>query len=373
MDQAREKIAHLTEQINRHDYQYYVLDTPLITDGEYDQLVQELLHIEGEFPELILPDSPTQRVAGQPLPGFRTVRHRTPLLSLDNCFSQEELYEFHRRIGERIAPNQPSYVCELKIDGVSIALVYEDGLLTSAATRGDGITGENVLQNVRVIRSVPLRLNNPIPRLEVRGEIYISKTDFLRLNQEREEKGEKLFANPRNSAAGSLRQLDPRITARRPLRVFIYDLLYIEGVELADQAEVLRFLSEQGFAINPHWKETKEIQEIIEYCQEWDNQRHQLDYEIDGVVIKLSFLQDRIVAGTTNKSPRWATAFKFPAVEEETEILDIELNVGRTGVITPTAVMKPVLIAGSVVSRASLHNFDLIRERDIRVGDWVVV
>ncbi|NLV16372.1 MAG: NAD-dependent DNA ligase LigA [Syntrophomonadaceae bacterium] len=373
MDQVKEKIAHLIGQISRHDYQYYVLDTPLITDGEYDQLVQELLRIEGEFPHLILPDSPTQRVAGQPLPGFRTVRHRVPLLSLDNSFSYGDLDEFHRRVKERIAPSEPSYVCELKIDGVSIALVYEDGILTSAATRGDGITGENVLQNVRTIRSVPLRLNKPIPRLEVRGEIYIAKTDFLRLNQEREEKGEKLFANPRNSAAGSLRQLDPQITARRPLRIFIYDLLYSEGVEPADQAQLLQFLSELGFPINPHWLKTKDVREIQGYCREWEERRHQLDYEIDGVVIKLNSLSERIVAGNTNKSPRWATAFKFPAEEEESQITALELNVGRTGVITPTAVMTPVLIAGSVVSRASLHNFDLIKERDIRIGDRVLV
>ena len=296
-----------------------------------------------------------------------------PLLSLDNTFSREELVEFNRRIQARLFPEEISYVCELKIDGVSIALIYEDGLLTSAATRGDGVVGENVTQNVRTIRTLPLRLRDPVPRLEVRGEIYIAKQDFVRLNREREERGEKTFANPRNSAAGSLRQLDPRVTASRPLKAFIYDLLYLEGPEICDQAEVLDFLRSQGFPVNPHWRLVSGIDEIWDYCQEWRERRHELDYETDGVVVKLNPLTTRETMGFTAKSPRWATAFKFPAEEKETRILEIELNVGRTGVITPTAVMTPVLIGGSVVSRASLHNFDLMRERDIRVGDWVII
>ncbi|MGE5544607.1 MAG: NAD-dependent DNA ligase LigA [Bacillota bacterium] len=369
----KERIEQLRAEIRKHDYQYYVLDSPLITDREYDQLLAELRSLEAEHPELVTPDSPTQRVGGEPLPGFTTVRHRVPLLSLDNAFSQGDLVEFNRRIQTRLSPQEISYVCELKIDGVSIALVYEDGLLVSAATRGDGVVGENVTQNVRTVRTLPLRLTDPIRRLEVRGEIYIPKQDFVRLNQEREEKGEKTFANPRNSAAGSLRQLDPRITASRPLRAFIYDLLYVEGIEIRNQVEVLEFLRSQGFPVNPHWRQVNSIDEIWAYCEEWKERRHDLDYETDGVVVKLSPLAAREQVGFTAKSPRWATAFKFPAEEKETEILRIELNVGRTGVITPTAVMNPVLIAGSVVSRASLHNFDLMREKDIRVGDRVLI
>ena len=368
----KERIEQLRDQIRKHDYHYYVLDSPLITDREYDELLAELKSLEAEYPELVTPDSPTQRVGGELLPGF-TVRHRVPLLSLDNTFSREELVEFNRRIQARLFPEEISYVCELKIDGVSIALIYEDGLLTSAATRGDGVVGENVTQNVRTIRTLPLRLRDPVPRLEVRGEIYIAKQDFVRLNREREERGEKTFANPRNSAAGSLRQLDPRVTASRPLKAFIYDLLYLEGPEICDQAEVLDFLRSQGFPVNPHWRLVSGIDEIWDYCQEWRERRHELDYETDGVVVKLNPLKTRETMGFTAKSPRWATAFKFPAEEKETRILEIELNVGRTGVITPTAVMTPVLIGGSVVSRASLHNFDLMRERDIRVGDWVII
>lgn len=370
----KERSEQLRAEIRKHDYQYYVLDSPLITDREYDQLLSELRSLEAEHPGLITPDSPTQRVGGEPLPGFTTVRHRVPLLSLDNTFSQGELAEFNRRIQARLSSEEISYVCELKIDGVSIALVYEDGLLVSAATRGDGIVGENVTQNVRTVRALPLHLKDPIRRLEVRGEIYIAKQDFVRLNQEREERGEKTFANPRNSAAGSLRQLDPRVTASRPLRVFIYDLLYVEGgPEIRNQAEVLEFLRSQGFPVNPHWQQAGGIDEIWAYCEEWKERRHDLDYETDGVVVKLSPLGTREQVGFTAKSPRWATAFKFPAEEKETEILEVELNVGRTGVITPTAVMNPVLIAGSVVSRASLHNFDLLRERDIRIGDRVLI
>lgn len=369
----KERIEQLKAEIRKHDYQYYVLDSPLITDKEYDQLLSELKSLEADHPEFITPDSPTQRVGGEPAPGFTTVRHRVPLLSLDNTFSQGDLYEFNRRIHARLSPEEISYVCELKIDGVSIALVYEDGLLVSAATRGDGVVGENVTQNVRTVRTLPLRLKDPIRRLEVRGEIYIPKHDFVRLNQEREERGEKTFANPRNSAAGSLRQLDPRITASRPLRAFIYDLLYVEGFEIHNQVEVLEFLQAQGFPVNPNWRRAGSIDEVWAYCEEWKELRHDLDYETDGVVVKLSPLAAREQVGFTAKSPRWATAFKFPAEEKETEILEIELNVGRTGVITPTAVMNPVLIAGSVVSRASLHNFDLMREKDIRIGDRVLI
>lgn len=373
MKPVEQRIEELREEIRRHDYYYYVLDSPVISDHEYDALMNELKALERENPHLITPDSPTQRVGGEPLAAFAPVHHRVPLLSLDNAFSPQELAEFHRRISEKVPEQEISYVCELKIDGVSTALVYENGILIRAATRGDGTVGEDVTANVRTIKSIPLRLRTSLPVLEVRGEIYIPKQEFVRLNQEREEKGEKTFANPRNSAAGSLRQLDPRITASRPLRAFIYDVLYIEGAVLNTQAEVLEFLKEQGFPVNPHWSEVSDIKGVWSYCEEWEHKRHELDYETDGVVVKLNPLRFREELGATAKSPRWAIAFKFPAEEKETELLDIELNVGRTGVITPTAVMRPVFLAGSTVSRASLHNFDLIEEKDIRIGDRVLI
>lgn len=371
--QAAQRIDELREEIRKHDYRYYVLDDPLVSDKQYDDLMQELRALEKDNPDLITPDSPTQRVSGEPLPGFSTFAHRVPLLSLDNAFSEQDLIDFNRRIVEKIDGQVQTYVCELKIDGVSIALVYENGMLISGATRGDGLVGEDVTANVRTIKSIPLSLRDPIPRLEVRGEVYIPKQDFVKLNQEREEKGEKIFANPRNSAAGSLRQLDPRMTASRPLRVFIYDILFVDGADINNQEEVLTFLADQGFPVNPHWLKVQGSDGIFGYCQHWEHRRHELGYETDGVVIKLNSLDARAEVGSTIKSPRWATAFKFPAEEKETEIIDIELNVGRTGIITPTAVMTPVFIAGSTVSRASLHNFDLMQERDIRKGDKVLI
>ncbi|MGE5396180.1 MAG: NAD-dependent DNA ligase LigA [Chitinophagales bacterium] len=368
-----DRVRQLREQIRKLDYHYYVLDDPLVTDHEYDQLMNELKKLEKENPELVSEDSPTQRVGGQPLTGFSSVVHRVPLLSLDNAFSRQDLADFDRRVGEKTDDDERFYVCELKIDGVSIALTYENGVLVTAATRGDGLAGEDVTQNIKTIKSLPLRLNKPVPVLQVRGEVYIRKQDFALLNQEREERGEKTFANPRNSAAGSLRQLDPRITASRPLRVFIYDLLYSEGAVMDSQEEVLRYLLDQGFPVNPHWRRVESINGVEEYCNEWEHKRHDLEYETDGVVVKLGPLEPREKVGTTAKSPRWATAFKFPAEEKETRILEIELNVGRTGVITPTAVMTPVFIAGSTVSRASLHNYDLVTEKDIRIGDMVLI
>ncbi|MGE5416187.1 MAG: NAD-dependent DNA ligase LigA [Acidobacteriota bacterium] len=371
--QAAQRIKELREEIRKYDHHYYVLDDPLVTDKQYDEVMKELQALEKDNPALITPDSPTQRVGGEPLPGFSTVTHRVPLLSLDNAFSEQDLLDFNRRVAEKLGSQEQSYVCELKIDGVSIALVYENGVLISGATRGDGVVGEDVTANIRTIKSIPLILKDPVPRLEVRGEVYIPKQDFARLNQEREEKGEKTFANPRNSAAGSLRQLDPRMTATRPLRVFIYDIMYVEGAEIRNQEEVLSFLAQQGFPVNPHWRRVLGSVGIYGYCQDWEQQRHDLGYETDGVVIKLDLLNAREEVGNTIKSPRWAIAFKFPAEEKETEIIDIELNVGRTGIITPTAVMAPVFIAGSTVSRASLHNFDLMQERDIRKGDKVLI
>ncbi|ADI01403.1 NAD-dependent DNA ligase LigA [Syntrophothermus lipocalidus] len=373
METPRERAEKLREEIRKHDYHYYVLDQPLISDAEYDRLFRELVELEQAYPDLVTPDSPTQRVGGEVLKGFTPVQHRVPLLSLDNAFNERELRDFNRRLKERLGDEAVAYVCELKIDGVSIALVYQDGVLMSGATRGDGIVGEDVTANIRTIKSLPLRLTYPLPRVEVRGEVYMPKEAFARLNREREDRGEKTFANPRNAAAGSIRQLDPKVTAGRTLGLLVYDILHLEGKEIDSQRETLEFLSELGFPVDRNFRWCASLDEVLEYCEEWQGRRHELPYEIDGVVVKLNSLPARQLLGATAKSPRWAIAYKFPAEEKETKIVAIELNVGRTGVITPTAVMEPVSLAGTTVSRASLHNYDLIREKDIRVGDMVVV
>ena len=366
-----ERMNELRQELRKHEYHYYVLDDPLVSDAEYDQLMQELRQIENMHPELITPDSPTQRVGGQATEKFKPVIHRRPLLSLDNAFSLADLQEFHRRINRVVAAF--SYMAELKIDGVSIVLIYQDGLLVNAATRGDGLVGEDVTNNIKTIRSIPLRLRDNLSRLEVRGEIYMPKQEFLRLNQEKEEKGEKVFANPRNAAAGSIRQLDPGITASRALAAFIYDIIHIEGQEINNQQETLDFLKQQGFPVNPEARYCADIEAVYAYSQEYQERRHDLPYEIDGVVIKLNPFAERETLGQTAKSPRWAIAYKFPAEEKETRLLAVEINVGRTGIIAPTAILEPVSLAGTTVSRASLHNFDLLREKDIRVGDMVLV
>lgn len=370
MDSVEKRINDLKDEIRKHDYYYYVLDNPQIPDAEYDGLIKELTELENKHPHLITPDSPTQRVGGQPLSTFATVKHSAALLSLDNAFSLAELREFDRRINR---VGNVSYMAELKIDGLSIALTYQDGVLVNAATRGDGLVGENVTSNVRTIKTIPLKLRSSLPRLEVRGEIYMPKKEFVRLNQEREEKEEKLFANPRNAAAGSLRQLDPAITAQRALSGFFYDIIRIEGHEIQSQAEELAFIKEQGLPVNPEARLCASIDEVFAYCEEFNQKRHELPYEIDGIVIKVNEIPPRGLLGNTAKSPRWAIAYKFPAEEKETRLLSVELNVGRTGIIAPTAIMEPVSLAGTTVSRASMHNFDLVREKDIRVGDIVLV
>lgn len=371
MNDSKAQIARLCREIRKHDYHYYVLDQPLISDAEYDRLMKELIALEKKYPEQVGNDSPTQRVGGKVIQGFNTVKHRNSLLSLDNAFTFADLEDFDRRI--RRVVKEPSYMTELKIDGLSVALIYENGVLINAATRGDGYVGEDVTRNVRTIKSIPLRLQTDIPRLEVRGEIYMPKTEFLRLNQEREEKGKKVFANPRNAAAGSLRQLDPEITAGRALAVFVYDIIHIKGYENKNQNEALAFLKELGLPVNQEARLCSNMNEIIQYCNEFEKKRHDLPYDIDGIVIKLNDYNPRQELGQTAKSPRWAIAYKFPAEEKETRLLDIELNVGRTGTITPTAVMQPVFLAGTTVSRASLHNFDLLAEKDIRLGDTVLI
>lgn len=357
--------------LRKYEYHYYVLDAPLVSDYEFDALMRELISLETAHPAIVTPDSPTQRVGGKALASFPPIRHRLPLLSLDNAFSNTDLEDYDQRI--RRSGIESSYVAELKIDGLTVALVYENGRLLTAATRGDGVNGEDVTANVRTIKSIPLVLNRALPRLEVRGEVYLPKREFQRLNQAGEESGGKVFANPRNAAAGSLRQLDPAVTASRALAAFVYDVIYIEGMTLASQAEVLEFLGSCGLPVNPRFRLCDSIVQVQGFCQECQEQRHDLPYEIDGVVVKMNRLEDREILGSTAKSPRWAVAYKFPAEEKETRLLGVELNVGRTGIISPTALLEPVQLAGTTVSRASLHNFELVRERDIRVGDTVLV
>lgn len=372
LDQAREKISCLKEEILRHNKAYYELDRPQISDAGYDLLMRELAELEKQYPELAAPDSPTQRVGGKPLTGFRTVRHRHPLLSLGNAFSAADLRDFHRRVTQ-VVGNDVEYVVELKIDGLTVALVYQDGMLTSGATRGDGEVGEDITQNLKTVPTVPLKIVDLLPRLEVRGEAFMPKKAFLKLNQEREEAGEAVFANPRNAAAGSLRQLDPKVAASRQLQVFSYDILHVEGVEITNHGQVLDFLEEQGFLVNPKRIVARDMEEVIQYLEQWTEKRHQLLYDIDGMVIKVNSLAQRRLLGATSKAPRWAIAYKFPAEEKETKVVDIIVNVGRTGVLTPAAVLEPVRIAGSTVSRATLHNEDNIRDKDIRIGDTVLV
>lgn len=371
MNRPVSDIEKLREEIRIHEYRYYVLDDPLISDAEYDQLMMELRTMEESHPELLSSDSPTQRVGGKVLEKFGSIVHRAPLLSLDNAFSHKDLQDFDQRLKKEL--DEFSYMAELKIDGVSIALVYENGLLINAATRGDGFAGEDVTVNIKTIKTIPLKLHIMVPRLEVRGEIYMPKAEFLRINTEKEEKGEKIFANPRNAAAGSLRQLNPRITAERSLASFIYDILYIEGREISSQEEALQTLRDFGFNVNPQARYCPDIDEVFQFTEELAVSRHDLPYEIDGVVVKLNPYAGRALMGQTVRSPRWAIAYKFPAEEIKTRLLDVEINVGRTGIIAPTAILEPVFIAGTTVSRASLHNFDLVAEKDIQIGDQVLI
>jgi len=347
------------------------LDNPTVPDAEYDRLMKELVKIEGEHPELITPDSPTQRVGGEPLTAFEKVRHETQMLSLANAFSEDDLRDFDRRIRQAIG-DQFSYVCELKIDGLAVSLRYVDGLFVQGSTRGDGTVGEDITANLRTIRSIPIRLKEPFS-LEVRGEAYMPKKSFLQLNKVREENGELLFANPRNAAAGSLRQLDPRIAASRNLDIFLYGMGDYGTTGVTAHSEGLDLLEKLGLKVNKERRKCESIEEVIEYINKWTENRPNLDYEIDGIVIKVDSIDQQEQLGSTAKTPRWAIAYKFPAEEVVTKLIDIELSVGRTGVITPTAILEPVRVAGTTVQRASLHNEDLIREKDIMLHDYVVV
>lgn len=369
------RAEELKDLINYHNHRYYVLDAPEIADTEYDELVRELIAIESGHPELVTSDSPTQRVGGEPSEAFKPVRHRSRMMSLANAFSFEELAGFFNRISGDLETDRIELVCELKIDGVAVSLTYEHGMYISAATRGDGEVGEDITGNVKTIQSLPLRLflEAPPDVLEVRGEAYLSKEQFKQINEEREEQGLPLFANPRNAAAGSLRQLDPKIVAKRNLDVFLYALGHAEGVAFTDQWGLLKYMEAAGLKINKHIKKVGSVQEAYEFCEYWQEQRHSLPFEIDGVVIKVNSLAQQEKLGATSKAPRWAIAYKFPAEQKTTVVLDIELNVGRTGALTPTAVLEPVVVAGSTVSRATLHNEDEIKRKDIRIGDTVII
>ncbi|MCA0970624.1 NAD-dependent DNA ligase LigA [Halobacillus litoralis] len=369
---AAEKIEALREELNRYNYEYHTLDEPSVSDYEYDMKMRELIDLEEANPELQAPDSPSQRVGGAPLEGFQKVQHDIPMLSLGNAFDEQELRDFDRRVRGGVDDEDVSYVCELKIDGLAVSLKYEDGLFVRGATRGDGTTGEDITTNLRTIRSIPLRLNKP-ETIEVRGEAFMPKKSFVALNEAREAKEEEPFANPRNAAAGSLRQLDPKIAAKRNLDIFLYAVGQWENDPTDSHSERLEQIQELGLKTNPEWKRCKDIDEVIEYVSGWVERRPDLDYEIDGIVIKVDRTDQQETLGFTAKSPRWATAYKFPAEEVVTKLQDIELSVGRTGVVTPTAILEPVKVAGTTVGRASLHNEDLIRERDIRIGDTVVI
>lgn len=369
MSEAR--IKELQKLLNQYNYEYHVLDKPSIPDAEYDRLLKELVSLEEQFPALKTTDSPTVRVGGAVLDSFKKVEHRTPMLSLGNAFNETDLRDFDRRI-RQVVGDDVSYVCELKIDGLAVSLRYEDGQFIQGATRGDGTIGEDITHNLKTIRSIPLRLSEPVT-IEVRGEAFMSKKSFEALNAIKEEKGEELAANPRNAAAGSLRQLDPKIAASRNLDVYLYSIADVGQTGVASHSQGLDYLDKLGFKTNQERRKFASIEEIIEFVQGWVEKRPHLPYEIDGMVIKVDSLDQQIELGTTAKSPRWAIAYKFPAEEVVTKLVDIELSVGRTGVVTPTAILEPVKVAGSTVQRASLHNEDLIREKDIKIGDYVVI
>lgn len=371
MQDEFERVAELRKALDEANKQYYEFDQPRISDSDYDALLRELLELESNHLNWVTPDSPTQRVGGEVAKGYTKVRHLEPLLSLDNAFAPGDLREFDRRV-RQVVPSA-DYVVELKIDGLTVALTYEDGLMVRGATRGDGGVGEDITANVKTVGSIPLRLNKAVPKLSVRGEGYMPKASFARLNQEREEEGQPTFANPRNAAAGSLRQLNSKITAQRKLDYFAYQVLAAKELGLHNQTEVLKYLQQQGFVVNPEYKIFSDIEEVITYCEEMASERHRFSYDIDGLVIKVNDFSLQEELGFTSKSPRWAISYKFPAEQVKTVVEDIIIRVGRTGVLTPTALLKPVSVAGSTVSRATLHNLDNIREKDIRIGDQVLL
>jgi DNA ligase (NAD+) len=375
MPSLAERAAELRRVIDHHNYKYYVDAQPEISDREFDSLLQELKDLEKAHPELLTPDSPTQRVGGAPIEGFATVQHRVPMLSIDNTYNADEIREFDRRV-RKLLPGEPvRYVVELKIDGVAISLTYEAGAFAVGATRGDGERGDDVTHNLRTLRELPLRLRTKhAPELvEVRGEVYMTRAELARLNKGRTALGLEPFANPRNSTAGSLKLLDPRLCAERRLRLFTYGLGAHKGMELARHQQVLKLLVEYGFPVSPQIEAFDDIDKVLEYCLSWEEKRHELPYETDGMVIKVDSLDQQRRLGATSKAPRWVVAYKFEAEHALTKLHKIELQVGKTGILTPVAHLEPVQLAGTTVSRASLHNADEIARKDIRVGDMVLV
>lgn len=370
MDNIQNRVNELHDLLNQYSYEYYVKDNPSVPDSEYDKLLRELIDIENAHPELKTDDSPTVRVGGEAQSSFEKVNHETPMLSLGNAFNEEELRRFDERIREHIG--NVEYMCELKIDGLAVSLKYEDGRFVQGLTRGDGTTGEDITENLRTIHAIPLKIKEPL-NVEVRGEAYMPRRSFMRLNDEREKNEEQPFANPRNAAAGSLRQLDPKLAAKRKLSVFLYSVNDFTDFNATTQSDALDELDRLGFKTNHERARVEDIEGVLEYIKKWTKQREQLSYDIDGIVIKVNDLDQQDEMGFTQKSPRWAIAYKFPAEEVVTELKDIELSIGRTGVVTPTAILEPIRVAGTTVSRASLHNEDLIKERDIRIGDSVIV
>lgn len=377
MNEVKREIEELRERIRHHNYLYYVLDRPEISDAEYDALFRRLQELEEEHPELVTPDSPTQRVGAPPAEGFKTAVHTVPMLSLGNAFSTDELREFDRRVRKLLDADEVIYIAEPKLDGLSVELVYRNGALVQGSTRGDGVNGEDVTLNLRTIRSIPLRLRplaGAVPTLlEVRGEVYIDKEDLASLNQKRKEEGLSPFANPRNLAAGSLRQLDPRVTGTRPLKIFCYDIGRAEGIRIETQEDLLKTLPKLGIRTNPLYRLCHGIEEAIAFYEDLREERESLPYEADGVVIKVNDFAARRIVGEVTRSPRWAIAGKFPAEQGITRVKDIIVQVGRTGVLTPVAVLEPVRVRGVEISHATLHNEDEVKRKDIRIGDTVIV
>ncbi|MDU9419134.1 NAD-dependent DNA ligase LigA [Staphylococcus lloydii] len=364
------RVDELHKLLNQYSYEYYVKDNPSVPDSEYDKLLHELIDIESQHPEYKTADSPTVRVGGKAQSTFEKVNHDTPMLSLGNAFNEEDLRKFDQRIREQIGDIK--YMCELKIDGLAVSLKYENGRFVQGLTRGDGTTGEDITENLKTIHAIPLKINKPLT-FEVRGEAYMPRSSFFKLNEAKEQNEEQPFANPRNAAAGSLRQLDARLAAKRKLSVFLYSVNDFTDFAADSQNDALKELDDLGFKTNQERRKVNNIDEVLDYIEYWTAQRESLPYDIDGIVIKVDDLSQQEEMGYTQKSPRWAIAYKFPAEEVVTQLLDIELSIGRTGVVTPTAILEPVRVAGTTVSRASLHNEDLIHEKDIRIGDSVVI
>lgn len=369
------QVEHLRKEINRHNYRYHALDDPVISDARYDSLVAELLELESQHPDLITTDSPTQRVGVAPAERFSQVEHVVPMLSLGNAFSYQEMETWYRRVTNLLGGASFDMVCELKIDGLAVALTYRGGRLVRGATRGDGYRGEDVTQNLRTVRSIPLTFLNLGPQnLEVRGEVYMPTEAFNKINSERKSQGEALYANPRNTAAGSVRQLDPMMTASRRLEIYIYALGYVEGYGMANEHwEMLRLLGELGFRINPHNKLCRTLEEVESWYKYWLELRHELSFQVDGMVVKVNLLEHQAELGNSGREPRWAIAYKFPAEQVITRLIDIGINVGRTGSLNPFAILDPVVVSGATVKMASLHNQDDIHRKDIRINDWVTV